>query len=220
MAVMNTENPRERGRPSLTERRKAMTQLEIARTAAELFTEQGVDGTTAEDIARASGVSPRTFYRYFRTKQEAVAPLLVTGADRWRERLGSFEPGGNPAEAVERSILAELTPESAEETEELERARGLVRAARDDVSLRAVWHRVNRESEVLLVPVLARLTGREEDDIVLRLAAAAVTDAVRLSIEDWAASDAPERGGEGPAARVARCLRALDTGLWGAPAVG
>lgn len=210
---MNTESSEGRQRLTLTQRRKADTQLEIARSAAELFAEHGVDGTTAEDVARAAGVSLRTFYRYFRTKQEAVGPLLRTGAGHWREQLARIEPGHGVAEAVERTITEELTPRTEAETEALEWARALVRSANDDPSLRAVWYRVNQESEEHLVPVLARATGREEGDIVLRLAAAAVTDAVRLSMEEWAAGDASALSEEGPAALVTRCLRALNTGL-------
>ncbi|MGW5874965.1 TetR family transcriptional regulator [Nocardiopsis terrae] len=210
---MNTETSEGPRRPSLTERRRADTQLEIARSAAALFAERGVDGTTAEDVARACGVSLRTFYRYFRTKQEAVGPLLLTGADQWRERLGELEPGHGVAEAVERSITEALTPRGKNETEALEWTRALVRAAREDASLRAVWYRVNQESEELLVPVLARATGREEGDLVLCLAAAAVTDAVRLSMERWAAGDASALGEEGPAVLVTRCLRALGAGV-------
>src|SRR5689334_11486652 len=56
---------------ALTERRKAATQLDIARAACALFAEHGPDGTTAEDIARRAGVALRTFYRYFRSKQDA-----------------------------------------------------------------------------------------------------------------------------------------------------
>jgi AcrR family transcriptional regulator len=220
MVVMNSRTPEGQRRPSLTERRRADTQLEIARSAAGLFAEQGVDGTTAEDVARTAGVSLRTFYRYFRTKQEAVGPLLLSGADRWRERLGRLEPGHGVAEAVERSITEELVPRTEDATEALEWTRALVRAAREDPPLRAVWYRVNQESEEHLVPVLARVMGREEGDIVLRLAAAAVTDAVRLSMEEWAAGDAPALGEEGPAALITRCLRALGPGLLDAPAKG
>ncbi|WP_390898567.1 TetR family transcriptional regulator [Streptomyces fulvoviolaceus] len=72
--------------PSLTERRKAATQLDTARAAVELFTERGPDGTTAEDIAERAGVALRTFYRYFRNEQHAVGPLLERDADRWRRR--------------------------------------------------------------------------------------------------------------------------------------
>ncbi|MYR64299.1 TetR family transcriptional regulator, partial [Streptomyces sp. SID625] len=77
--------PRVSTKPSatLTERRKAATQLDIAHAAAELFATRGPDGTTAEEIARRAGVALRTFYRYFRSKQDAVSPLLADGADRW-----------------------------------------------------------------------------------------------------------------------------------------
>ncbi|MYR64146.1 TetR family transcriptional regulator, partial [Streptomyces sp. SID625] len=76
------------------------------------------------------------------------------------------------------------------------RTRGLLRAAADDPALRAVWYRVNQESEERLVPVLARLAGPDADPLDVRLAAAAATDAVRIALETWAATDA---GTEGPA---------------------
>lgn len=72
---------------SLTERRKAATRLDIARTAAALFVEHGLRTTRAEDIARGAGVAPRTFYRYFATKEEAVAPLLAADARQWAEAV-------------------------------------------------------------------------------------------------------------------------------------
>lgn len=81
------------GAQSLTERRKAATQLDIARAACELFAAHGPDGTTAEDIAHQAGVALRTFYRYFRNKQEAVAPLLAGGGDAWRALLAEEDPG-------------------------------------------------------------------------------------------------------------------------------
>ncbi|MFL1380993.1 TetR family transcriptional regulator [Nocardiopsis protaetiae] len=215
MVTAETEGPRS----SLTARRKAATQVEIARAAARLFAERGVDNTTAEDIADAAGVALRTFYRYFRTKQDAVAPLLSTGAQRWRDALAALEePGdGGPApglpEAVERSVVDALTPEGPEEERALEWTRSLLRAAREDATLRAVWYRVNQESEERLVPLLAAATGRPDEDLTVRLAAAAVTDAIRLSMETWSAGDTPPGGEDGPAALAARCLHALAGGL-------
>ncbi|MFE6307162.1 TetR family transcriptional regulator [Nocardiopsis sp. NPDC057823] len=207
-------------RPSLTARRKAATQVEIARAAARLFAERGVDNTTAEDIAAAAGVALRTFYRYFRTKQDAVAPLLSTGAQHWRDALAALEEpvgDGGPTpglpEAVERSVVDALTPGGPEEERALEWTRALLRAAREDATLRTVWYRVNQESEELLVPLLAAAAGRPDDDLTVRLAAAAVTDAIRLSMETWSAGDAPPGGEDGPAALAARCLHALAGGL-------
>ncbi|WP_435867030.1 TetR/AcrR family transcriptional regulator [Streptomyces zaomyceticus] len=198
---------------TLTERRKAATQLDIARAAAELFTEHGPDGTTAEDIALRAGVALRTFYRYFRSKQDAVAPLLAGGGDRWREQLAATEPGAALPEALERSIAASLTPGDEAAEEGLRWTRGLLRAAVEDPALRAVWYRVNQESEERLREVVAGLAGPAADPLEVRLAAAAATDAIRIALESWAETDAPVRGDGAPAELAVRCLRELMGGM-------
>ncbi|TGB16251.1 TetR family transcriptional regulator [Streptomyces sp. MZ04] len=209
---MSTQ-PTQPSQPSLTERRKAATQLDIARAAAELFAERGPDGTTAEEIAGRAGVALRTFYRYFRNKQDAVGPLLAGGGARWRTHLAALDPAAGVSTALERSIADVLTAADDRAVESLEWTRGLLRAAQDDPALRAVWYRVNQESEEQLVPVLARLAGDDADPLDVRLAAAAATDAVRLALETWAATDAPAEGPGSPAALAVHCLRELTGGL-------
>ncbi|AZM88872.1 MULTISPECIES: TetR/AcrR family transcriptional regulator [Streptomyces] len=196
------------GTQSLTERRKAATQLDIARAACELFAANGPDGTTAEDIAHRAGVALRTFYRYFRNKQEAVAPLLAGGGDAWRALLAEERPGTPLAEALERAVRRSLSDSRTVE-EGLEVTRGLLRAAASDEALRAVWYRVNQDSEERLVPVVARLAGPEADPMSVRLLAAAATDAIRVSLELWSAGDAPVSGPGSPADLAVRALREL-----------
>ncbi|AXE26109.1 TetR family transcriptional regulator [Streptomyces globosus] len=193
---------------SLTERRKAATQLDIARAACALFAEHGPDGTTAEDIAHRAGVALRTFYRYFRNKQEAVAPLLATGGDTWRAMLAEEAPGTPVAEALERAITRTLTAPQAV-AEGLEVTRGLLRAAATDPALRAVWYRVNQDSEEALVPVLTRLTSEAADPLSIRLLAAAATDAIRIALELWSTTDTPCTGPDSPRELAVRSLRAL-----------
>nr|WP_229858998.1 TetR family transcriptional regulator [Streptomyces poonensis] len=197
----------------MTERRKAATQLEIARAAAALFREHGPDGTTAEDIARRAGVAPRTFYRYFRSKQDAVAPLLAAGGDRWRALLAAARPDAAPLpETLERAVREALSVPEGHTGEGFHQTRALLRAAAGDPALRAVWYRVNRESEERLVPVVARLLGAGADPLYVRLTAAVATDAIRVALESWAATDAPLEGPGSPAEVAARCLRHLLTG--------
>ncbi|MFJ3923831.1 TetR/AcrR family transcriptional regulator [Streptomyces sp. NPDC090022] len=197
---------------SLTERRKAATQLDIARAACELFAEHGPDGTTAEDIAHRAGVALRTFYRYFRNKQEAVAPLLAGGGDEWRDLLAEEEPGTPLAEALERAVTRSLTGPVAV-SEGLNWTRGLLRASEADPALRAVWYRVNQDSEERLVPVIARLTGPEADPLAVRLLAAAATDAIRVSLEVWSTTEAPPQGPGSPSELALRALRELTRGM-------
>lgn len=203
--------------PSLTERRKAATELEIARAAAALFAEHGT-AVTADDIARAAGVALRTFYRYFRTKEDAVAPLLAVGVRQWLADLRRL--AGGPAAPPVRDVLEQaarraLTPSDEGAAEALRWTRGLLRVMRDDPALRAVWHRVHHDSEEALVPVLAGMTGAGAPEA--RLAAAAANTAMRVAVETWAAADdgAPDERADGLAELVVRNMRALTAGLPG-----
>ncbi|MGI5351441.1 TetR/AcrR family transcriptional regulator [Streptomyces sp. CA-250714] len=204
-------------RPSLTERRKAETQREIARHAAELFSEHGAAGVTAEGIAQAAGVSLRTFYRYFRTKEEAVTPLLTGGVRQWLADLAAAPAELSVAQALEHAVRAALTPDGPYadlQAEALESTRGLLRAVPGDPALRSVWLRVHAETEEALVPVLTRLAREGTDPLELRLTAAAANAAMRIAMETWATTEAePDDPEQGPAALAVRCLRGLTEGL-------
>ncbi|MEV5829940.1 TetR family transcriptional regulator [Spirillospora sp. NPDC052242] len=197
---------------NLTERRKAATELEIARAAASLFAERGSGGTTVEAIADRAGLSLRTFYRYFPTKQDAVAPLLSIGAQRWLDLLAATPPDIPTVRALEGAAERALTTADATTAESYGWTRGLLRAADGDPALRAVWLRVNDESERRLVRILAdRADGA--DPLEARVAAAAATAAIRIAVETWARGDAPPTGPGSPAALAVRCMRELTAGL-------
>lgn len=170
---------------------------------------QGPHTTTAEEIARQAGVALRTFYRYFRSKQNAVSPLLADGADRWRALLEAAEPGAGLLRALESAVEQSLAAPDEEAAGALLRTRGLLRAAEDDPALRAVWYRVNQESEERLVPVVARLADGRLEALQTRLVAAAATDAIRIALETWAATEADVTGEDSPAALALRCLHRL-----------
>lgn len=106
-----------------------------------------------------------------------------------------------------------LAAPDAHAADGLRQTRALLRAAAGDPALRAVWYRVNQESEEQLLPVLTRLAGPDADELGIRLAAAAATDAVRVALEVWAATDAGLTGPGSPAELAVRCLRELMAGM-------
>lgn len=58
--------------PGLRELRKQRTRARLRAAAMRLFSEQGYDRTTVDQIARAAEVSHTTFFRYFQTKEQMV----------------------------------------------------------------------------------------------------------------------------------------------------
>ena len=62
---------------------------ELVAAAVRLFRENGYDSTTVDDIANAAGVGRRTFFRYFRGKEDAVSPDHAGALERLEEILGS-----------------------------------------------------------------------------------------------------------------------------------
>ncbi|MFE2460617.1 TetR/AcrR family transcriptional regulator [Streptomyces sp. NPDC059402] len=208
------------GQVSLTERRKAETRMEIARAAARLFADQGLRATRAEDIARAAGVAPRTFYRYFAAKEEAVAPLYALGAERWVRAVRDAPAELSPPEALEHAVRHTLTPGAGVSAPSWEWARALVRLAGSSPALRKVWAEVCHATERGLVEALAARMSGGDDNVAARraaaprlhFAAAVAGAAVRVATEHWAASSS--RDARGPLEQALLNLEVLRDFAW------
>ncbi|OLT48280.1 TetR/AcrR family transcriptional regulator [Cellulosimicrobium sp. CUA-896] len=59
----------------LRERKKRRRRDDMVDAAQHLVLERGLDGVTVEDVCEAVGVSPRTFFNYFPSKDDAVLGL-------------------------------------------------------------------------------------------------------------------------------------------------
>ncbi|REK91742.1 TetR family transcriptional regulator [Streptomyces inhibens] len=178
-----------RGRPSLTERRRQETRLEIAETAAALFSDQGYDATTVEDIASAAGISLRTFYRYCAAKEDALTPVLTSGVGLLVDELAT-RPVDEPLTSAVQAAFDSSA--SARRLADPEQARRLVRIMGTVPAIRMRWLAAGRDMQDQLVPVLAARKGAPEDSMEVRLLACALIDALSVAMEHWAWQDEPE----------------------------
>ncbi|WEH33192.1 TetR family transcriptional regulator [Streptomyces sp. AM 4-1-1] len=95
------------GHPAgLRERKKQRTRDALLRTALHLFTTQGYDETTVDEIADAVEVSQRTFFRYFANKEEAAFALQDMVESRFVAELRGRPAAEAPFEALRGAVLS------------------------------------------------------------------------------------------------------------------
>lgn len=127
---------------------------ELSDAAWGLFRKEGYESTTVAEIARAAGVSRRTFFRYYASKEDVV---VETSDELAEEVLGAMarrplkEP---PLLAIRQAIVPALQRRLARP----DHARGIIRLLRESRSLRrALLERHARMEERLAAQLAGRL---------------------------------------------------------------
>jgi mycofactocin system transcriptional regulator len=88
-------------------RPRATSRAALERLAFELFTGQGFEETTVDDIARAAGIARRTFFRYFSSKNDLVWGDFEVHLLRLRRLLDKADPR-TPMMAAVRAAVVEF----------------------------------------------------------------------------------------------------------------
>jgi AcrR family transcriptional regulator len=182
--------------PGLRERKKARTRWAIQEHALRLFAEQGYEQTTVDQIAAAADISPSTFFRYFKTKEDVVFadeydPLIVA-------LITSAPAGLSPLEAIRHAVVSQLGDVTDED-----QATILARAR--------MYENFNGQTEVFTAPIAIRM-GREPDDPMVHAFCGGVIGALLPAIYGWAEHDGEEK----LSVAITRALDALAEGVRGA----
>ncbi|MFF3756813.1 TetR family transcriptional regulator [Streptomyces sp. NPDC002185] len=96
---------------------------ELATAAMELFATKGYEATTVDEIAATAGVARRTFFRHFRSKEEAIFPDHDDTLVRAEAVLNAAPPHEHPLDTVCRGIKEVMKMYAASPAVSVERYR-------------------------------------------------------------------------------------------------
>lgn len=172
----------------LRARKKERTRQDLLAVALRLFVEHGFDATTVEQIAAVAGVSPRTFFRYYPTKEDVLFGEHDDEVDRRGEALMAAlrdrSDGRSDAQAL-REVLVALVSGYEDERETL-LLRKQVIAATPALRARARQRRERWEDGVVEALLRHRPDGRQPDVALhARVTVAVTAAALHAAIEVW-----------------------------------
>ncbi len=168
---------------TLRQRHADRTRAAIVSAALELFRERSFHGTTIDEIAERADVGPRTFFRYFPTKEAVLFADAVAQRERIAQQLAARPPDEHPFLS-----LVAATGVLADD----------IAARRDDIQLRSriaaenptVWAYERTMLEADLAETLAgfvadRLGVSADADPRPRVWAALVMTTFRIAFHLW-----------------------------------
>jgi mycofactocin system transcriptional regulator len=187
-------------------RRRVTSRAELEQAAFALFTANGFDETTVDDIAAAAGIGRRTFFRYFPSKNDIPWGAFELELERMRVRLKACPPEIPLMEAVRLALIdfnmvpAEQVPLHRRRMELILRVPTLFAHS----ALRfTAWRRVVAE-------FVAERTGLRPDELAPQAIAYAVLGVALAAYEHWLDDDGADIG-----ALLDGAMRELDAAFAG-----
>ncbi|MEV4094431.1 TetR family transcriptional regulator [Streptosporangium saharense] len=162
----------------LRDRTRRAVRAELVGRALELFTERGFDETTVDDIARAAGMSKRSFFRYFPTKEDVLFGELEETAEQVAREVSARPPQEGPWECLH-TVLRDWEARISTQIE-------VLRLIESTPALRA---RLLQKRDEARARIVRALTGRGLSALEADLAAVAAGAALDTVAREWLRAD-------------------------------
>ena len=166
---------------ALRERTRRAVQQEIAEAAMQLFTDKGFDSTTIEQIAEAAGISRRSFFRYFETKEDVVVGGYPQVGEELRAALEARPIEESPWDALRETFLTMLKYDARETI-------AITRLCLETPTLQARHLEKHAQWKRLLTPNIQKRLGGKSDARAAAIIGSALA-CLDAATELWVQSD-------------------------------
>jgi AcrR family transcriptional regulator len=164
------------------ERTRRAVRGELTQLAVEMFVDKGYDETTIDELAAAAGMSKRTFFRYFTSKEELVMGKYEVLGEQLAEDLAA-RPAGEPIWTSLRHMFGQVADYFESEARSATTI-AMEKIVRDHPALNASYlDRVSRMQELVLEKARIRTGWQDPAD---PRAAAIVGAAFSCLLAAWA----------------------------------
>lgn len=158
--------------------RKRATRDELLQTAKELFGERGYDNVTVAEIAAGAGVSVKTLFQHFRSKEDLLLAELDQTHERLLTALRERGPDDSPVDALVAWMSSEIENSPPDGMERWERTVG------NSPAVAALRRRLYEQWETAIARVLADEANEARPTPRTRLLAAELVAIVRVTSSD------------------------------------
>ena len=171
---------------ALRELKKDTTRRALVRAANRRFHSQGFAASTIDEICADAGVSRRTFFRYFATKEDLAFPHRAERFERFVELLEVAPRDESPLASLRRIAQLFAQEYSANREQLIAQQRLIARTS----SLIAREHDIDHDWENAMATVFARRLGGGTDNALrARMLAGAAIGVIRATMRYWFETD-------------------------------
>ncbi|CAM3437322.1 Transcriptional regulator, TetR family [Bordetella sputigena] len=163
----------------LRERKRRETRQRIAEVGQRLFLANGYDGTTLDAIAAEAGISRRTFFSYFKSKDDIILFWQDADSAKLIADLLKTSPDVPPLDAVRDVMVKHIARYT---TEQMTAVDNLMRSSESLLARKQAYY---AEQEQALFNALCEVWRQPERRLALRMVAVVSIGAMRLALQAW-----------------------------------
>lgn len=196
------------------ERKKRETHQAIRRAALDLALERGLEHLTVEAIAEVADVSPRTFFNYFSSKEDALVTDAARAAEEMRPSIVDRPAAESPLRVL-RIVITERDPFDLMQADR-DRAMDRQRLIQENPALMTrQLHQYSELERIFAAAIAERMSVDPDHDLRPMLLAGIVGSVLRVAVRNWASG-----GPESLSTQIDSAFDLLERGLLTEPTTG